>query len=481
MPFLITSLRTLTTFAASLVLLAAIWGTPSAVAQGSPPPAQQAPAGQALSAEQLDQLVAPIALYPDNLLGQILTASTYPLETVMAARWSAANPNVKGGQLEDAMQQQTWDPSVKALAAVPQVLAMMNDKLDWTQALGDAYLSQPDDIAAAVQRLRLKAQATGNLQASSQQRVRRVRAPQPIIIDGRPEPEYIVIEPVDPGILYVPIYDPYVVYGVWAYPAYRPFYWYPPGYVAVGVFGFGAPFVVGTALWAHYNWESRHVDINVVNYNKFNHTNIVNNAANQTWQHDPLHRGNIPYGNAALQQKFGGKAASSNANVNPALLKTNSNPADLKGGTTPAVNNNAITNLNKNGGLKDIKGGTTPALNNNAVTNLNKNGGLKDLKVDKNTDVKIDKNTKLNVNQKVNIDNANKSGPKTFERRVNTDTRVNTNAVVHTNPVINNNAGNNVNRNVNIQNVPRNVQVVRPAGGGGGGGAVGNPKDKKKP
>ena len=123
-------------------------GAPSAVAQ-QPSPSQQQPAAQPLSAQQLDQLVAPIALYPDNLLGQILTASTYPLETVMAARWSAANPSVKGGQLEGAMQQQTWDPSVKALAAVPQVLAMMSDKLDWMQALGDAYLSQPPSSACA--------------------------------------------------------------------------------------------------------------------------------------------------------------------------------------------------------------------------------------------------------------------------------------------------------------------------------------------
>jgi hypothetical protein len=290
MPTFIPFLRALAALAASFVILTATFGAPSALAQESPPPAQQ-PAAQPLSAEQIDQLVAPIALYPDNLLGQILTASTYPLETVMAARWSAANPNIKGDQLESAMQQQSWDPSVKALTAVPQVLAMMNDKLDWTQALGDAYLSQPDDIAAAVQRLRLKAQAAGNLQASNQQRVRRMPAPQPLVIDGRPEPEYIVIEPVDPDVIYVPVYDPYVVYGVWAYPAYRPFYWYPPGYVAVGVFGFGAPYVVGAALWAHYNWESRHVDINIVNYNRFNHTNIVNNAANQAWQHNPAHRG----------------------------------------------------------------------------------------------------------------------------------------------------------------------------------------------
>jgi hypothetical protein len=268
MPARTTFLRTLTASTASLVLLAAPWSAPSALEQQGAPPDQQQQAAQGLSAEQIDQLVAPIALYPDNLLGQILTASTYPLEAVMAARWSAANPKVKGPQLEAAMQQQPWDPSIKALCAVPQVLAMMSDKLDWTQALGDAYLAQPDDIAAAVQRLRLKAQAAGNLQASSQERVRRVPAPQPIIIDGRPEPEYIVIEPVDPAVLYVPIYDPYVVYGPWAYPAYRPFYWYPPGYVAVGVIGFGAPFVVGVALWANYNWESRHVDINVVNYNR---------------------------------------------------------------------------------------------------------------------------------------------------------------------------------------------------------------------
>jgi hypothetical protein len=443
MPTLTASLRALTALAASLVLLAATWGMPSALAQQSPPPQQ--PAAQPLSAQQLDQLVAPIALYPDDLLGQILTASTYPLETVMAARWSAANPNVKGRELEDAMQQQGWDPAVKALTTVPQVLAMMNDKLDWTQALGDAYLSQPDDVAAAIQLLRLKAEASGHLQASTQQRVRRVRAPQPIIIEGRPEPEYIVIEPIDPDVVYVPIYDPYVVYGVWAYPAYRPFFWYPPGYVAAAVIGFGAPCFVGAALWARYNWESRHVDINVVNYNKFNRTNIVNNTGNLAWQHDPLHRGNTPYNNAALQQKFG-KAAASNANVNPAVLKTGiTNPVNLKGGTVP-LNNKAITNLNKNGGLKstDLRGA--------------------DLKVDKGTGLKVDKNTRLNVNENGNIGNANKA--KTLDRRVNVDTGSRRN----TNPVIKSNPTNNVSRNVAVQNLPRNVPLA--AGGGGGAGKV---------
>ncbi|HEY4406420.1 MAG TPA: DUF3300 domain-containing protein [Xanthobacteraceae bacterium] len=446
MPARTTFLLTTAAFATAFVLLAAPWSAPSAVAQGAPPDQQQ-PAAQPLSTEQLDQLVAPIALYPDNLLGQILTASTYPLEAVMAARWSAANPNVKGPQLEAAMQQQPWDPSIKALAAVPQVLAMMSDKLDWTQQLGDAYLSQPDDIAAAVQRLRLKAQATGSLQASSQQRVRRVPAPQPIIIDGRPEPDYIVIEPVDPAVLYVPIYDPYVVYGPWAYPAYRPFFWYPPGYAAVGVIGFGAPFVVGAALWAHYNWESRHVDINVANFNRFNHTNL--SAASLTWQHDPNHRGNIPYSNAALQTKF---SKTGTGTPNPAAtIKTNINPTISNPKTgTPTLNNNAVTNLNKNG-----------ALNNNAVTNPNKNGALNN------------GNAKLHDN--IHLNTPNTTGTKTFEHHedAHTDTHVNTR--VNTNAVIQNNA------------------VGRSAGGGGGGGGGGNvvhnavqggggnPKDKKKP
>jgi hypothetical protein len=318
----------------------------------SGPPVQQAtapaqqPTAQTLSAAQLDPLVAPIALYPDNLLGQILIASTYPLEVVVAARWSAANPKVKGQPLEDAMQKQSWDPSIKALAAVPQVLAMMSDKIDWTQSLGDAYLAQPDDVAAAVQRLRLKAEAGGNLRSSNQQRVKRVRAPQPVIVEGRPEPEYIVIEPIDSDIIYVPIYDPFLVYGVWAYPGYRPFYWYPQGYVAAGPIGFGAPLVVGAALWAHFNWESHHVELDIMNYNKFNHTNIVSNAANQAWQHDPLHRGNIPYSNAVLQQKFG-KRTIGNADLKQGLKGiTHLQPLNLKDGTNSG-NSGATDKLNK--------------------------------------------------------------------------------------------------------------------------------------
>ena len=293
---------------------------PFVIGAGSPSLAQEptapGPSAQVLTQQQIDQLVAPIALYPDNLLGQVLTASTYPLEVVMAARWAQANPNVTGPQLEQAMQMQPWDPSVKALAAVPQTLAMMNDQLDWTKQIGEAYLAQPDDVANAIQRLRARADGAGNLKTTSQVRIRRIPPPPPApeaIVAAPPPPEYYAIEPVEPDVMFVPVYDPWVVYGVWPWPVYRPFYWYPPGYVAVGVIGFGAPIVVGAAIWANYNWYSRRVDINVVNYNKFNHANLSVAAANQAWKHDPSHRGNIPYSNPKLQQEF----RRANANANP--------------------------------------------------------------------------------------------------------------------------------------------------------------------
>jgi hypothetical protein len=251
---------------------------------------------QQFNVQQINQLVAPIALYPDNLLGQILAASTYPLEIVVAARWSSSNQNVSGQPLEDAMQLQSWDPSVKALTAVPQVLQMMSEKLEWTQQLGAAYLAQPDDIAAAVQRLRARADASGNLKETKQIKVRREPAPPPpLAYAGDPlPPEYIVIEPYEPDYLYVPVYDPYVVYGPWPYPAWRPFYWYPPGYVAVGIIGFGAPCIVGAAIWARYSWSSRKVVVDHGKFIKFNRVSLANTGGNKTWE-----RNSKEYGKSA--------------------------------------------------------------------------------------------------------------------------------------------------------------------------------------
>src|SRR5262245_7372516 len=320
---------------------ALVLSTFPAMAQDQPPPGAQLPppgaaqqppqpAAPQLGQAELENLVAPIALYPDDLVAQILTASTYPIEVVQAERWVSTHRNIHGDALQDAMQQEPWDASVKGLAAVPQVLSMMNDKLDWTQQLGEAFLAQPDDVSNAIQQLRFKAQANGNLKSSDKIRVSRVAPPEPppppgpvpvgvdpALLPPPPPPEYIVIEPVDPGVYYVPVYDPYVAYGPWLWPAYRPFYWYPPGYVVgAAVVGFGVGFVVGSALWCHYNWGyygggygwrgGGPVTINVVNYNRFNRTNFVAERNGFSgWRFDAAHRGTVGFQNASLRQQFG--------------------------------------------------------------------------------------------------------------------------------------------------------------------------------
>src|SRR4026207_731372 len=202
--------------------------------QQPPPQAQPQPEQQPLSQQQLQQLVAPIALYPDALLAQVLAASpyqlavsaagrwaevvaawAYPLEGTLGARWAERNPNVKGPDLEAAMQKEPWDPSVKGLTSVPQVLAMMNEKLDGTAQLGEAFLAQPNDVQTAIQALRKQADSTGNLKSGREQKGRRAPAPQGTGYAG--PPEYYVIEPLEPDYVYVPVYDPVGVYwpGCW--------------------------------------------------------------------------------------------------------------------------------------------------------------------------------------------------------------------------------------------------------------------------
>ena len=357
--------RRLTVATTALALVLGTWSYMPVRAQQGQPQQQPVQGAPQLEPAQLDQLVAPIALYPDNLLGQILSASTYPLEIVMAARWASANARVTGSALEDAMQSQPWDPSVKALTAVPQVLAMMSEKLDWSQQLGEAYLSQPDDIAAAVQRLRARADASDNLKSSEQIRVKRVRAEQPVAAMG---PEYIVIEPTYPERIYVPVYDPYVAYGVWGYPAYRPFYWSPPGYVAVGVIGFGAAVLVGTALWATYNWNSRRVFVNPVMYSSFNRVPAAQAAllASGPLRHDPVHRGTLGYKNPALNTQFS--------------KTVTGNPTTLSKTTNTGTGQNLLTNSGSNpSGNPKPKGGkpvtnvtNTTGNNTSATTNPNK-------------------------------------------------------------------------------------------------------------
>jgi len=237
------------------------------------------------SQEQLDQLLAPVALYPDSLLAQILVASTYPLEVVEADRWVKRNKNLKGDQLNDALDQTNWDLSVKALAPFPDVLSMMSEKLDWTQKLGDAFLGQEADVMNTIQNLRAKARAQGNLQDTKEQRV---------LVQG----DAIEIQPANPTIIYVPTYNPTVVYGSWWYPSYPPYYFNPVGAtVAAGVFGFAAGVAVGAAWnsgWGHWNWGGGNYNANVNRNVNINRNNInVANIQTSNWQHESARRGGV--------------------------------------------------------------------------------------------------------------------------------------------------------------------------------------------
>ena len=260
---------------------------------GSPPPAAPAATAdkKAFTQQDLDELLAPIALYPDALLAQVLMASTYPLQVVEAARWVKANPNVKEKALEDAMQKQEWDPSVKALTAVPQVLTMMNEKIDWTQKLGDAFLAQQADVMKTAQELRKKADAAGNLKSSENMTVTKT---------VEENVQVIKIEQPNPQVVYVPTYNPATIYGTWWYSYPPPYYYYPPGYAYGAGLAFATGVFVGAAIWGNCNWGGNNVNINVNKYNNFNRTNI----GNGNWNHDPKNRGGVAYRDNATAQKY---------------------------------------------------------------------------------------------------------------------------------------------------------------------------------
>ncbi len=263
-------------------------------------------AGQpAFRQEELDQMLAPIALYPDDLLVQVLMAATYPLEVVQAARWLQANPNLSGDQLAAALEQQDWDPSVKSLVNFPSVMQMLNDRLEWTQKLGDAFLAQRDQVMDTVQKLRQRAQGQGYLRTSGQEKV---------MVD--PQSQEIAIEPATPQEMYVPVYDPTVVYGPWWWPAYPPYYYYPPGVAVTGGFiGFGV--ALGLAwgyAWGGFDWHRHGVSINMTRNGRFNNRIDRNRYAGRmtmggggqgAWRHDPAHRRGVAYRTPSVAQQFG--------------------------------------------------------------------------------------------------------------------------------------------------------------------------------
>src|SRR6185436_3290247 len=252
--------------------------------QTAPPQAQQAaqaPAAEGeaptdappFKPEELEQIVAPIALYPDPLVAQTMMASTYPLEVIQAARLMKSKPGLKDTALNEELKKYDWDDSVKSLCSFPQVLELMNEKIDWMQKLGDAFLGQRKDTMDAIQRLRAKAQAQGNLNSNEQQKVIVENAPPaPPPQPGQPAPEQpaqqtiIKIEPANPQVVYVPSYNPTVVYGAWP-PAYPPYYPYPPGYFAASAFMFAGGMAVSAALWGDCDWNSGGGDVNINNSN----------------------------------------------------------------------------------------------------------------------------------------------------------------------------------------------------------------------
>ncbi len=280
------------------VLLAAVLTTPVSAQTPAAPPA--GPQQKLYKPEELDQMLAPIALYDDALLSQVLMAATYPLEVIEAARWVKANPNLKGDAAVKAVQDKTWDVSVKSLTAFPQVLAQMSTQIEWTQKLGDAMLAQQKDVAASIQRLRKLSYDAGNLKTSTQQKVN--------VQPGTPQT--IVIEPASPQTVYVPIYQPSWAYGTWPYPASPPYYYPPPpGY------GYGAPllrgfmFGVGVAaagsLFGGWNWGSGDVNVNVNRAVNIDRNFNAGRLQNGNWQHLADHRKGVGYRDAATRAKYG--------------------------------------------------------------------------------------------------------------------------------------------------------------------------------
>ena len=266
-------------------------------------PAQSAPARVYTEAE-LDQMLAPIALYPDPLLSQILMASTYPLEVVKAARWSERHPGIQGDEAVRAVEKEDWDPSVKSLIAFPRVLATMSQRLDWTQNLGEAFLEQEPYVMDAIQRLRERALAAGSLAGNDAMRVSR-------------QGSTIVIEPADPLVVYVPYYDPLLVYGGWWWPAYPPVRWAPwPGYavrpgLSVGIYlGSGVRISTGFFFGA-FAWREHRVNIVRKTYYyrpvtalERRHVETLRRGAPVRWRHEPEHRGAIEYRRPALRERY---------------------------------------------------------------------------------------------------------------------------------------------------------------------------------
>ncbi|EFB4438867.1 DUF3300 domain-containing protein [Escherichia coli] len=308
----------------------------------SAPPVTPAVVKSAFSTAQIDQWVAPVALYPDALLSQVLMASTYPTNVAQAVQWSHDNPLKQGDAAIQAVSDQPWDASVKSLVAFPQLMALMGENPQWVQNLGDAFLAQPQDVMDSVQRLRQLAQQTGSLKSSTEQKVitttkKAVPVKQTVTAPVIPSNTVLTANPVNPDVVYIPNYNPTVVYGNWANTAYPPVYLPPPAgepFVDSFVRGFGYSMGVATtyALFSSIDWDDDdhdhhhhddddyhhhdgghrdgngwqhngdNINIDVNNFNRITGEHLTDK--NMAWRHNPNYRNGVPYHDQDMAKRF---------------------------------------------------------------------------------------------------------------------------------------------------------------------------------
>jgi hypothetical protein len=310
-----------------------------------------------LNPNQLDSLVAPLALYPDPILSEVLVASTYPLEIVEAARWVKQNPNLQGKDLAAAATKQPWDASVQGLVALPDLLARLNDNLSWTSDLGNAFLAQQEAVMQAIQRMRKTAAASGALQSTQQQTVS---------TSAEGDQTYIEIQPASPEVISVPAYDPAAIWGAAYYP-YPPIY-YPPStgaVIAAGAISFGAGVAIG-AIWANnggwHNWgwncgwghNNVVINNNFINNNHFNHENVANG---NNWVHNPAHRAGVPYANRNVANRFGNISGNAISRPTAAQTQQKFNQLEQHGGASGLAGQGRAGDLSGRGSASRLNPG----------------------------------------------------------------------------------------------------------------------------
>ncbi len=367
---------------ASLFLLHALAGwaglphtAPMVGAQDVPPAAAPTSAADdepGFKQEELEQMLAPIALHPDALISQILMASSYPTEVVRADRWVKASAALKGDAAAQALEKENWDPSVKSLVNFPDVLAMMSDQLEWTQRIGDAFLGQQKQVMDTIQKLRARAKEAGALASDKNQNVD---------VAQQGSSQVITIASTDPRVVYVPAYDPAEAYGDWPdtdYPPYRPYH--DDVYYASGA-AVGCAFAWGYA-WGLADWNDCDIDVDVNRNGELNksidrqkYRDKLGQGGVGTWRHDPSHRQNVPYRNKAATQRFGGYTSGQAAQAHAAFRgrpDTGSRPAISN---PPGVSNQPAASNRTGAGGNRPRATPSPSKNANRGANAKRGGG----------------------------------------------------------------------------------------------------------